>query len=201
MDPIARIFSPCPKSIFAALALGFSVAAGQAQAGMPTTTVAELNLGLKEGYQIGTGDKLRITVFDEPTLTNDYVVNDSGAIAFPLIDDVSTSQLTTSQLAAKIAAQLKTGGYVLSPKVAVEIVEHRPFYILGEVAKPGEYPYKGELTLSQAVATAGGYTARANKGTIKLLRQSSNRAVRVRVEDAPLKVAPGDTVIIPEAFF
>lgn len=201
MNGIARNFGPRSRRVISAFVLGLSIVAGQAQAGMPTTTPAELNQGLSQGYQIGTGDKLRITVFDEPALTNDYMVNDSGAIAFPLIDDVAANRLTTAELASKIAQQLKAGGYVLSPKVAVEITEHRPFYILGEVAKPGEYPYKGELTLNQAVATAGGYTARANRGTIKLQRQSSSEAIRVKLEGAPLKIAPGDTIIIQEAFF
>jgi polysaccharide export outer membrane protein len=155
---------------------------------------------LRTGYQIGAGDRLRITVFDEPNLTNDYVVNESGAVAVPLIDEVPANQLTTSQLAGKIAEKLKTGGYVLTPKVAVEILKHRPFYILGEVAKPGEYPYTGDLTLAQAVATAGGYTARADTHSIRIQRGTGEQPAQVKL-DAPLRIAPGDTIIIKEAFF
>lgn len=200
MDRIVKQFSPRFRQTASALCLALAVLSAPASAGLPTTSTAALNAGLHDGYQIGAGDKLRITVFDEPTLTNDYVVNESGAVAFPLIDDVVANRLTTAQLASTIAERLKNGGYVLTPKVAVEITEHRPFYILGEVTKPGEYPYRGEMTLSQAVATAGGYTARANTRTIKLQRQSASQPVRVKL-DGPLKIAPGDTIIIQEAFF
>lgn len=200
MDPIVKPFIPRFRPATSALCLALAVLAAPVSAGMPTTSATALNARLHDGYQIGAGDKLRITVFDEPTLTNDYIVNEGGAVAFPLIDDVMANRLTTEQLARTIADKLKNGGYVLTPKVAVEITQHRPFYILGEVTKPGEYPYRGELTLSQAVATAGGYTARANTRTVKLQRQSATEPVRVKL-DSPLKIAPGDTIIIQEAFF
>jgi polysaccharide export outer membrane protein len=173
-----------------------------AQAGVPLRTVEESNAGLVAGYQVATGDKLRITVFDEPSLTGDYEVGDDGAVAFPLIDPVRASGLTPTELAKAIANQLEHGGYVLVPRVSIEVTEHRPFYILGEVTKPGEYPYTGELTLTQAVAKAGGYTARANKRVVKLQRQSSQTATRVKLDEmVPLKIAPGDTIVIQEAFF
>ena len=107
---------------------------------------------------------------------------------------------TTDDLRQLIATGLEKGGYVVSPRVSVEIVEHRPFYILGEVNKPGEYPYAGDLTLDQAVAKAGGFTARANKRLILLQRQSEEK-VRVQLGDTPLRIAPGDTIVVREAFF
>ena len=175
--------------------------AAPAQAGAPRGTVEEANATLVAGYQVATGDKLRITVFDEPSLTGDYEVGDDGAVAFPLIDPVKASGLTPIELAKAIAGELERGGYVLVPRVSIEITEHRPFYILGEVAKPGEYPYSGELTLRQAVAKAGGFTARANKRVIKLQRKSAGAAIRIKLGETPLRIAPGDTIIIQEAFF
>jgi len=185
--------------LLSAALLGCMTAVGPTRAA--SLTVEESNRGLVSGYQVAAGDKLRITVFDEPTLTGDYEIGDDGAVAFPLIDPVEASGLTTSELANTISDELSKGGYVLVPRVAIEVTEHRPFYILGEVAKPGEYPYSGELTLNQAVAKAGGFTARANKRVIKLQRQSSSASTRIRLDGTPLKIAPGDTIIVQEAFF
>jgi polysaccharide export outer membrane protein len=187
--------------LLSGLLLGCLLATGQAQAGTPKQSVKEANQALVSGYQIATGDKLHVTVFDEVNLTGDYEVADDGTVAMPLIDPVGANGLTAVELAKAIAGKLAQGGYVLSPKVAVEVTEHRPFYILGEVAKPGEYPYSGDLTLNQAVAKAGGFTARANKRIIKLQRQSSELATRIKLDGTPLKIAPGDTIIIQEAFF
>lgn len=185
--------------LLSAVLLGCTTAVGSTRAA--SLTVEESNRGLVSGYQVAAGDKLRITVFDEPTLTGDYEIGDDGAVAFPLIEPVKASGLTTSELANAISNELSKGGYVLVPRVAIEVTEHRPFYILGEVAKPGEYPYSGELTLNQAVAKAGGFTARANKRVIKLQRQSSSASTRIRLDGTPLKIAPGDTIIVQEAFF
>ena len=184
-----------------AILLGCSVWTGPAQAGTPLRTVEESNSALVSGYQVASGDKLRITVFDEPALTGEYEVGDDGAIAFPLIEPVKANGLTPSQLGKAISDELSQGGYVLVPRVSIEVTEHRPFYILGEVGKPGEYAYSTDLTLTQAVAKAGGFTARANKRVIKLQRQSSASAARIKLDGTPLKIAPGDTIIIQEAFF
>lgn len=186
--------------LLSAILLGCTTPAGYAWAGT-SLTVEESNRGLASGYQVAAGDKLRITVFDEPTLTGDYQIGDDGAVAFPLIEPVRATGLNTAELADTISRELQKGGYVLVPRVAIEVTEHRPFYILGEVAKPGEYPYSGELTLNQAVAKAGGFTARANKRVVKLQRQSSSAAARIKLDGTPLKIAPGDTIIVQEAFF
>lgn len=181
--------------------LGALALSAPGMAGPPLKSVQELNSSLVSGYQVSTGDKLRVIVFDEPTLTGDYQVGDDGAVALPLLEPVKASGLTTTELAKAISEDLAAGGYVLVPKVSVEVTEHRPFYILGEVAEPGEYPYTGHLTLNQAVAKAGGFTARANKRVIRLQRQSSDTAMKIKLEGMPLKIAPGDTIIIQEAFF
>lgn len=164
-------------------------------------SVSELNGQLSSGYSIAPGDKLRITVFDEPTLTGEYTIGVGGELALPLIETIHAGGQTTSALTTAIADKLQQGGYVLAPRVSVEIIQHRPFFILGEVKLPGEYPYSGDLTLDQAVAKAGGYTARANKGTIVIRRQDAKQGYRVRLDGTALKIAPGDTIIVQEAFF
>lgn len=168
---------------------------------LPVASAVTANHTMSEGYRVAAGDKLRVTVFDEPTLTGEYEIGDGGALSLPLIDAIPAGGMTTEQLSLAISDTLKDGGYVLSPRVSVEIILHRPFFILGEVSKPGEYPYSGELTLEQAVAKAGGYTPRADKRVVKLRRQQWTSAKRIRLDGASLKIAPGDTVTIQEAFF
>ncbi|KHK93594.1 hypothetical protein LK12_00230 [Novosphingobium malaysiense] len=172
-----------------------------ANAGAPTISVSEANSELTDGYRLATGDKLKVTVFDEPTLSGEYEVGVDGDLALPLLDPIPAAGKTPKALATIIADKLESGEYVLVPRVSVEIIEHRPFYILGEVNKPGQYAYSGEITFEQAVAQAGGFTARANKGTIYLRRQDWGSKRRVKLEGQPLKLAPGDTIEVREAFF
>ncbi len=172
-----------------------------ASSNLPVASVTQLNGSLTDDYLIEGGDKLKITVFDEPTLTGDYEVGLEGALSFPLIGDVKAAGMNSNALSEAIAGILSEGGFVLSPRVAVEVTEHRPFFILGEVKAPGEYPYVGKLTFEQAVAKAGGFTTRADKNSIVLLRQGWNSPRRVKLEGEPLTIAPGDTITVQESFF
>lgn len=174
---------------------------GCASGNLPFTDVASVNAALADGYRVAAGDKLRITVFDEEALTGEYEIGDGGVLAMPLIDTIAADGMTPVNLAAVITNRLKSGGYVLVPRVSVEIISHRPFFILGEVTNPGEYPYSGELTLEQAVAKAGGYTPRAQKGEVMLRRQEWTSPMRVKLDGPSLRIAPGDTITVTEAFF
>jgi polysaccharide export outer membrane protein len=167
---------------------------------LPRMSVTEANSQIHEGYVLTAGDRLKVTVFDEPNLTGEYQVGARGDLALPLIDAIEAEGSSPEDLAATIAAALAEGGYVLDPRVAVEVMQYRPIYVLGEVGRPGEYPYANELTFLQAVAKAGGFTARANKDSVVLQRAGAAERL-VELGDAPLMVAPGDTVIVREAFF
>ena len=150
-------------------------------------------------YVLGSGDKVRITVFGEDTLSGEYLVPGEGNIAFPLIGDVRASGLTVDQLQKEIEVKLKDG-YLKEPHVSIEVLNYRPFYILGEVMKPGEYPYTNGLTVLNAVATANGFTYRADTRKVYIKRADGPKEV-----EYPLKtttpVAPGDTIRIGERFF
>lgn len=172
-----------------------------ASSDLPLASVAEANAGITQGYRIADGDKLKVTVFDEPTLTGEFAVGLDGSLSLPLINSMQASGQTPNELGAKITSALAAGGYVLSPRVSVEVAQHRPFYILGEVNAPGEYPYIGDLTVDQAIAKAKGYSARANKSEVVLQRQGWTQGRRVRLDTAPLLIAPGDTITVQEAFF
>ncbi|MDE2570873.1 MAG: polysaccharide export protein [Sphingomonadales bacterium] len=172
-----------------------------AQAGTPILTSLQSNSELAEGYRLASGDKLKITVFDEPTLSGEFAIGVNGDITMPLVDPIRGAGQTSKALAKIIADRLAAGQYVLNPRVSVEVLEHRPFYILGEVNKPGEYPYSGDLTFEQAVALAGGFTPRANKKVILMRREGWASAKRIKLDGPALKVAPGDTITVRESFF
>jgi polysaccharide export outer membrane protein len=151
------------------------------------------------GYRLDAGDKLRIVVYGQDGLTNTYAVDAGGNITMPLIGAVPARGSTPAGLAQAIAAKLRNG-YIREPYVAAEVEQYRPFFILGEVAAPGQYPYVPNLTAESAVAIAGGYTPRARKAAFKLTRRNEVGAVTAVVPpNTPLQ--PGDTVVIGERWF
>ncbi|MDQ8730181.1 polysaccharide biosynthesis/export family protein [Bradyrhizobium sp. LHD-71] len=150
-------------------------------------------------YRLDAGDRLRIVVFGQDGLTNSYSVDASGVVTMPLIGAVSARGCTPAELAAAITARLRAG-FIREPYVAVEIEAYRPFFILGEVTAPGQYPYVPNLTAEAAVAIAGGYTPRAKRNSVSITRANQMGQARiVATPNAPLQ--PGDTVIVGERWF
>lgn len=150
-------------------------------------------------YVLGVADKVRVTVYNEANLTGEFPVNANGAISMPLIGDVPASGKTAGSLRDDIAARL-ADGYLKNPRVAIDVLTFRPFYILGEVSKAGEYPFSSGLTVMNAVATAQGFTYRANKKYVYLKHAGQTSEERVRLT-SDLMVQPGDTIRIAERFF
>ena len=150
-------------------------------------------------YTLDSGDRLRIVVFGQDGLTNSYVLDASGDIAMPLIGSVAARGLTTDQLSARIADLLRQG-YVRDPHVAVEIEAYRPFFILGEVTQPGQYPYVANMTVETAVAIAGGFGPRGYKKSVIISRNYGGQTIRFHTPiTAP--VQPGDTIQVQERWF
>jgi protein involved in polysaccharide export with SLBB domain len=149
-------------------------------------------------YKLGVGDKLRVTVFGEKDLSGDFDVNDQGLVALPLIGTVRVAGETVQQ-AETLITQRYGKDYLVNPRVTVEVLNYRPFYILGEVQKPGSYPYVNGLTVLNAVALAGGYTPRANRSHIVVRRATDPGTEQPIGEDGG--VLPGDVVRVPERFF
>ena len=164
-------------------------------------TVASANVLSAPPYSVSAGDELRVTVFDEPGLTGEFPIDQQKTLNLPLVGDLSVANMTTDEVATAIASALKTGGYVNEPRVSVGIVEYRPIYVLGEVSNPGVYPFTPEMTFRQAVAMAGGFTPRAKETEIVLERSAWAGPRMIRLGQQQLMIAPGDTVIIQEAFF
>jgi polysaccharide export outer membrane protein len=155
--------------------------------------------GYDADYRLDAGDKLRVVVYGQEGLTNTYAVSASGSITMPLIGTVPARGLTPSQLAGSIAARLRNG-YIREPSVAAEIESYRPFFILGEVAAPGQYPYVPNMTAESAVAIAGGFSPRARRDHVTITHTTAAGTMRVVVSPAtPIK--PGDTIVVDERWF
>ncbi|MBV8837992.1 MAG: polysaccharide export protein [Alphaproteobacteria bacterium] len=150
-------------------------------------------------YTLDSGDKLRVVVFGQEGLSASYSVDTSGRITIPLIGAVPARGLTTAALQQAIAAKLRNG-FVREPHVAVEVEIYRPFFILGEVTLPGQYPYVPNMTVETAVAIAGGFTPRAFKHRIEISHQVGGLTEK-RVVSPNYPVQPGDTVHIAERWF
>lgn len=150
-------------------------------------------------YRLDSGDRLRIVVYGQDGLTNSYNVDASGSISMPLIGAVRARGLTPAELSRAVAARLREG-FIREPFVAAEIESYRPFFILGEVAAPGQYPYVPNMTAEAAVAIAGGFTPRAQKSGVNLSRNTSEGPV---TQTVPLTtpIAPGDTLTVRERWF
>lgn len=150
-------------------------------------------------FKLSPGDKLRITTFGEPTLTGEFTVSSEGTIAFPLIGEVKAGGIDASAIQKDITARL-SDGYLLDPKVNVDVIGVRPVYVLGEVNKPGEYPFTQGLTVRGAVAKADGFTYRANTKRV-FLRRAGETAERPFDLREDFTIQPGDTIRIGERYF
>lgn len=150
-------------------------------------------------YTLGAGDKLRVVVFGQDGISNTYIVDAGGNVSLPLIGTMPARGLTPQQLAAAIAERLKQG-YVREPHVTVEVETYRPFFILGEVTTPGQYPYVADMTVEKAIAIAGGFSPRAFKTTVELTRSAKGEQLK---GDVPLSypLRPGDTIMVKERWF
>ena len=150
-------------------------------------------------YRLDAGDQLRIVVYNQPELTNIYGVEQAGHISMPLIGDVPARDLTTAELEMRIEATLARR-YLRDPDVTVEVSARRPFFVLGEVNDPGQFPHVPGLTVRAAVATAGGYTARASSRIVRLTRTTDGETYEARVGEGE-PVLPGDTITAIERLF
>jgi polysaccharide biosynthesis/export protein len=152
-----------------------------------------------EPYTLATGDRLRVLVFGQDSLSNSYAVDSQGHISMPLIGTVGAMGQTTKSLEGQIAAKLR-GGFLRDPKVSVEIEQYRPFFILGEVTSSGQYPFVNGMTVQTAIAIAGGFQPRADRHVAQISRMVGGEVINGKVPlDTP--VLPGDTITIRERFF
>lgn len=169
---------------------GMALAADVAPPQEPTT--------LGEAYRLGAGDKLRVTVYNEDDISGEYEVDSSGNISVKLIGVVPAAGRTLPELSKAIETKL-LDGYLLNPRVAIDVLNYRPFYVLGEVNTPGSYPYVAGITVLKAIALAGGFTFRARTSKIELIH--ANQPDQPILVDQNTLLLPGDIIRIKERFF
>jgi protein involved in polysaccharide export with SLBB domain len=149
--------------------------------------------------QLQAGEKIRVMVFGENSLSGEYQIDPSGFVSLPLAGTIKAAGLTQDGLARELEANLRSG-YLKDPKVTVSILEFRPFYILGEVEKPGSYPYSSGLNIMSAIATAGGTTYRASQSTV-LIQHPGEGEMRAYDASKPVPILPGDIIQVPRRYF
>ena len=151
-------------------------------------------------YRLGAGDQIRVIVFGADQLGGQFSVDDSGSVALPLVGNVHATGLSTDELANSLKKKLRGGGFVRNPSVAVEVLSYRPIFVLGEVVKPGQYPFQPGMTMLTAVAVAGGFTYRAVEDYASDIRSVDAQAVQGKILPGTF-LAPGDVVKIYERHF
>ena len=174
-----------------------SLTGGPALAGNRSSATLEAG---DAAYRLGANDRLRIIVFGQDKLSGEYLLAGDGALAFPLIGQIAASGMTIKELELALAGKLDPD-YIANASVSVEVLTRRPFYVLGEVQKPGSYPHTSRLNVLSAVATAGGYTFRARTTTF-YIKRSDEQGKLYRIRATPeTQVRPGDVVEVMERYF
>jgi len=168
----------------------------------PATPTAQVQTAATSNaaYNLGNGDRLRVTVFGEEDMSGEFLVDGTGQVSIPLVGEVPAAGRSVREFQRELETRLVDGGILLKPRVSAEVINFRPYYILGEVGLPGEYPYTDSLTVLNAVATAQGFSYRANKKVIGIRGIDDLEEQRVRLSP-DLKVRPGDTIRVLERVF
>ena len=161
-------------------------------------TAGDTNANLLE-LKLAAGDKIRVTVFGEDKISGDYDIDTAGYVSLPLAGTVMAAGLSKPELEKELARKL-SGDYLKSPKVTVSVINFRPFFILGEVEKPGEYQYRSGMNALSAMAMAGGPTYRASKSSI-LIQRAGTTQIKEYPLDTTISILPGDLVRVPERYF
>lgn len=154
---------------------------------------------VNQSYQLRAGETIQVVTYGEESLTGEFNIGANGIVSFPLVGDIKAAGLTPADLGLNIAKAL-ADGYVINPQVNVEVKNYRPIYILGEVNKPGEYPYIPDMTVLAAIAKADGFTYRAQQKKIFVKRADQPGEVKVTLS-SNMRVYPGDTIRVSERFF
>lgn len=165
-----------------------------------TVAVSDLAGPQMSIYRLKPGDKLKIAVFNEPDLTGEFQVDESGKITFPLVGDVEAAGLSVSDFRSSLTKQLQQG-FVRNPRVTVDFINYRPINVIGEVKSAGQYAYRPGLTIQDAIAMAGGYTYRANTSTAYVRRSEGGGDITVTVGRSQVTILPGDNIRVPERYF
>jgi protein involved in polysaccharide export with SLBB domain len=151
------------------------------------------------GYVLAPGDRIAISVFGQPDLSVEFTLSDNGVLNYPLLGEIRIAGLTMSELEQRLADGLR-GDYLINPDVTVSMTQYRPFFLNGEVSRPGGYPYQPGLTLEKALALAGGLSPRAARNKILVKRASELSGIEINIKMSD-PVHAGDVITVPQSFF
>jgi protein involved in polysaccharide export with SLBB domain len=185
---------PTFRSAWSLLAMAAVILLAACASRPQTVAVADANAQASH-YRLGAGDKVKVNVFGDESLSGEHQVDGNGTFTFPLVGNVKAAGLTSAELEQSLRSHLNE--YLRDPRVSVEVEGYRPFYIVGEVKNPGSYPYVDGMTVINAVAIAGGFTYRAKDSEFDIQRKD-NQALDAR---QATKVLPGDVIVVRERFF
>ena len=160
---------------------------------------AEREKSVRDVYTLGSGDRVKVVVYGEGDLSGTFEISGTGSIAYPLIGEVEAGGKTVRELEKLIAMKFRDG-YLRKPRVGIEVINYRPFYILGEVKRPGSYAYVEGMKIVNAVAMSGGFTYRAKKSRLFVRRAGAPKDSEVPASPDDV-LYPGDVVRVPERFF
>ena len=165
----------------------------------PSLVFAENDVADLKQYLLGTGDMVRIQVYDEKDLYLETRVSDTGTISYPFLGELAVKGISLAKLEALITSRLK-GDYLIDPKVSIDMIEYRQFYVNGEIEDAGGFPYQPGLTVRKAISLAGGFKERASKDKIYIIHDDStaSEAIKVTLDHA---VRPGDIITVEQSFF
>ncbi len=188
-----------PIAVFGVLLAALAAAGPRAEAQEQRLARLETLQPNLPQYILGSGDRVRVTVDGKDDLSGEYAVDGNGYIALPRIGDVQAAGLSARALQTEIADAYGNGS-VNAPRVAVDVTASRPFTIIGQVARPGEYSYVNGMNIVNAVAMAGGFTPQASEGHVYIRHEGDSREIRVDT-DEDVRVRPGDTVYVERTAF
>lgn len=171
-----------------------------AACGSPASHLAPIGMAAVDGYRLGSGDQIRVTVYGLEALNNSYMIGDGGSISLPLIEPIAVEGKTVHEVELVIAQALADRKIVLQPSVSAQIEKYRPIYITGQVQKPGAYPFEPGLSVATAVVLAGGYTFRADSKRVEIARKTTKGLIRGSAGPDSV-IMPGDTVTVYESWF
>lgn len=174
--------------------------AAQAQAAPGQSPGQSAALKADDSYRLGSGDRVRVTVFGQPELTGEFAVDGSGQMSYPLVGQIPAGGMTAHDLEKALIGKLSPN-YLKNPSISVEVLTYRPFYIVGEVRTPGSYPFVSGMTVMNAVALAGGFTYRARENSFYVTRTGENGAKNKITAGAEATILPGDIITVRERYF
>ena len=165
--------------------------------GAHSAVSAAADAAVDQSYRLGAGDDIEIRVYGEDDMLVRTRIGESGVISYPFLGSITVKGLTVDELERLIVKGLK-GPYLVDPAVSVNVIEYRPFFVNGEVNKPGAYPFQPGVTLRKAIAMAGGFTERANRSKGDVMRGTNMEAQPLQLDD---QLRPGDIITIKQSFF